>query len=835
MSALNRAAFTTLLLLLWLQYVGTAPLFEFVEKTPTNAIIGTFAFLGAWAFTLWAGSREHTNLDDSSEPEDSPKRGRARWPGGGGVGAAGAAAWLAGVLPHFGLGASKPTPWVTSLLVLLGAVALPAGWARLRGRAPLPGDLLRSGALFGLGLAASMVGGLRYQRLPLLDGDATGTWVTFGVAAVCMAGVALRGKPDAKALGALLGAGVLLRGAGLWSWDINPSTRDMLALIMSAQDTFLSGANPYGIHTMQRNSEIPLTYLPAMWTLYMPPRLLGLDIRWMGVLADAAVVAALWWGTLGHTEEKRMWYSAAALGLGAAWLCMPTVHWNGIYAEPNLWWGLLACTLVAILRRRWWWAAVGMGIVLSTRHFGVLLLPFFLVGTWHALGWRGALARLCVSGGVCCVLWLPFLSLDPEVFWFGTFHWLRAYGPAHETWFHYKFGFSGLLYHLDHTSWAMPLQALCVTACACASAALRRHPRAIWSLGALAYMCFIMFNGLIWASFYLGVVVYVALVLLTPKGGSEDAEYEALPRGVWRATLVATPLVGLGAGYVLMTLAGTWPGRGLEDAKAAIGPTEWRKGDVVLDRHTRRLAFIKGEWVAERAELRPARLGHDPFGGRLGARGIVDASRAWSLIDTERDHTFVGKMKALGKVVEERDAGRYIWLGVDLPKSSGVPLSRMLDRDASTIAPTGGEPIGFDDDEARKAGEVPGWVKAEAKRCEVGKRKRPMLYVHPWEGGVVELVFPKVPTGDRLLLAGGIQDKVVEWGRGAVDVTATVAGGPEHALRVENTAGVQWTVLDTSGLEGETFELRVKLEAEDDGQRWFCLEGWSMAFEDEGQ
>ena len=88
MSASNRAAFFALLLLLWLQYVGTAPLFAYVEKTPPNAVPGTILFLGAWAFALWASLRPGARATDTEDARGGPWRWIA-----GALGLAGAVTW----------------------------------------------------------------------------------------------------------------------------------------------------------------------------------------------------------------------------------------------------------------------------------------------------------------------------------------------------------------------------------------------------------------------------------------------------------------------------------------------------------------------------------------------------------------------------------------------------------------------------------------------------------------------------------------------------------------------------------------------------------------------
>jgi hypothetical protein len=151
-----------------------------------------------------------------------------------------------------------------------------------------------------------------------------------------------------------------------------------------------------------------------------------------------------------------------ALSFVATWLFSPSVHWNGIYAEPHAWWLVLAVVLAATLRQRFWLAAAALGVALATRHFAIVVAPFVAVAMIRSIGLRAALPRLGLTGAVAALLLVPFVLRDPESFWFGTYRWLVEYGPVHQSWFWFKFGFSGPLYKANLAEWMPRAQAAIV-------------------------------------------------------------------------------------------------------------------------------------------------------------------------------------------------------------------------------------------------------------------------------------------------------------------------------------------------------------------------------------
>ena len=341
----------------------------------------------------------------------------------------------------------------------------------------------------------------------------------------------------------------------------------------------MAGQNAYGIYQMQHGSQIPLTYLPGMWLGSLWPRLLGLDLRLATLVWEAGMWAALWWAAPQATQRARI------LGFGALWLVLPSTQWNFIYAEPTTWWALLAITLAFHARGKTIASAVALGLALCTRHFAVLLLPFFLLSWLRRLGPRATAEPLGLTAGVCALGLTPWIVADPDAFWFGTLTWLRAYGPAHHTWFYDKFSFAQPLYTSGAITWAPLMQAIGLALCAALYAwRLRLTPRARpWPL-ALATLMFIQLNGLVWFSFFLGALLTAVVTTLPSQPPAQPT------RTWWRPALLIGGLVC--GGLIASTFYDHISERGRAEASAALVQRGATAAQIV-DHTRRRLAFIQ--------------------------------------------------------------------------------------------------------------------------------------------------------------------------------------------------------------------------------------------------
>jgi len=690
-----------------------------------------------------------------------------------------------------------------------------------------------SAATIGLALLSILALGLDYQGLTFIAADRTATQVAMGAAGLSLlVAWVMPTITTGRLLVAVVASGLVLRGLGLDVWAIDPSTRDMLALVESAHASLLAGENPYTVHAMQRGSEIPLTYLPGLWLGYLPPQLLDLDIRWMGVVSDLAIIGSLWWAARGVEPDRREWAEAGVFAIACTWFFLPTVHWNGLYAEPHVWWAVLAVLLGAVARDRWWIAAAALGVTVATRHYGVIVLPFVLLAMWRRLGWRAMMPRLAVCGTVTAALLVPFVAADPDAFWFGTFRWLREYGPAHENWFHAKLGFSGYFYRHDIDGWLTLIQVAGLGAIILAAlAAGRAASRRVFAFAGTAYLWFVMFNGIIWFSFYLGAFLFVAFALVSPRSdlGPERAESPTDPALAVSAVVVAAAL-GAG-GWLGWTLVRSLSPSGLDRTRTHLSET-MASGDALVDRADWHLAFIDGTEVFD-ATSPPEDLevGRGLYAGFNGSLGALSSDRVWGVARPGRNGAWIDQIAALGKTLERTRIGRYHLVGVD-PPAVAASLSENLDRLAVSYGPAGGEHTSARETDRGspvwETPDAPSWVEVRPKSCTHDGTSRRGIYAHPDDEGALRLTWENVRLGSRLVVRGGLEDDIVVWDRGDVMVNVRIDGEARESLSVRNRRGIQWRAYDTAEQAGETADVEMTITTDDADQRWFCLDAVTL-------
>lgn len=776
---------------------------------------------------------------------------QAKWPFGVARASAAALAGLGGLVgagaiaglfsPHIAQFAAEiAAPLGTRRWLVITALAatwpVGLGLALAIDREVGPRALLRQGALVGVVFALVLVSGETYQGLALLPAGSSLAYGLLWGGAACLMGLAIAAPRRAGWwLAGLLMPALAVRGVGLGAWEIEPATRDMLALVTSAHDTFLAGENPYKLHQMQRDSVVPLTYLPGMWLSYLMPRLVGLDIRWMGVLADAVVVLSVWW--VGYSADRDSgveravgWGAAAAASFGAVWLYLPSVHWNGIYAEPHIWWGVLAWLLASVALKRWWLAAVLLGLAVSTRHFGVVLLPFVLVAMIRDLGWRQLVPRLAVSGVVAAVLLVPFVAWDPETFWFGTFRWLREFGPVHETWFYDKFGFAGLFYRRGVAHWLPVAQVICVALCLLGAIFASRDTRGVLRWAGLGYLLFVMFNGLIWYSFFLGATLFVAVVVSgasVRKAEPTEDEKRGLTGARWQLAVGFLATSVAAGGWLIFTLSQAMGSAGLQAARGFL-VGELGRGDVLIDESDWRVEFVRGTPLFGQ-EDRPGGVRVVNSLDALGARGLRALSgRVWVIARPARSEESLDAVERLGEVVADRRFGMYRVIGV---RAHGVEarLSEEVDRlEPFVEAPSADVAMTRNPEGMWVAPGQPRWLQVGPKVCEVGGRRRPMLYVHPKTGSLVRLRWEGLPVGDHLVVFAGLETSAVVWDRGPVDLKVSLDGEVADIFSLANLPGLRWRAVPTGGGDGRRVDVEITVEAVDDRQRWVCLDGVVM-------
>jgi len=765
---------------------------EYAGTTFGNPIVATSALLALFLGVLWVSPPE---TDGKPPPRWLVWVGRVL-----GLGAVVAGLWLM-------------APWVMPLLdpkhwpmpplgnyrqrelfiyaPVLAAYPVALGMALVRGRSS-GRDVERLGLLIALVLLAHLIGKQRVQGLPVLPyGRADLDTLTLSAGVVLVALLFVPRVPPFVRVLALLGAGLGLRYVGLETWKIDPATRDMLPLVKSAQDAFFVGQNPYGLHQMQPGSVVPLTYLPGMWLVWGVPRLLGAtDFRLMGLLADAAVVLGLFWAASGVRPAFRERAQGAATAFGAVWLFSPSMAWNGIYAEPHAWWLVLALVLATTLRKKWWAAAFFLGVAVATRHFAAVVAPFVIVALVRDRGWRGALPKLALTGVVASLLIVPFVYRNPDAFWFGTFRWLVEYGPVHEGWFWEKFGFSGPLYKADVQQW-MPRAQLALPGLLLCVALLLRGRRAYVAPAGTAYVLFVMFNGIVWDSFYLGCALFAAFAAAGGHALAAPPRPTAPSRVGFRVAVAGVLLSALAAGWATWTLVVSQRKVGLAAAREHLA-SALKPGDVLVDRAEWNVAFVQGKPLFPIPPVPAAREALDPG---LGPFGALAHPRAWFVLRSGRESELARELGALGTPVEDRRFGYY-----------RVIARADLDVQHALTSLPGSEP---------------------PRSCRIGGVARNLIGLSPKRGMPATATW-RGKLGKKLVIVGGFDDSAMAWGRSSARAELRVDGVSMGFLRMPNLPGTKLAVIATAHLGGGDHDIELTVTTRDAVQRVVCLDGWVL-------
>lgn len=191
---------------------------------------------------------------------------------------------------------------------------------------------------------------------------------------------------------------------------------DMLPIIKIMNQRFLNGqwSHVYDIIPEIWNGIQPI-YLPAMWLPFGLPVLLGLDLRWMTVLA-LFVVSALFLFKINPRHHKAPYLLLAAFVL--IWWLLSAENSGLIpYTEEGvviLFYSLLA---IALTGKNAWFIGIATSLCILSRYAIVGWLPAMLL--YYALNkdWK-SLIQFCATGLACFLLlvlipfgWTTFLKL----------------------------------------------------------------------------------------------------------------------------------------------------------------------------------------------------------------------------------------------------------------------------------------------------------------------------------------------------------------------------------------------------------------------------------------
>lgn len=229
-----------------------------------------------------------------------------------------------------------------------------------------------------------------------------------------MARVARRGHSAASMLVGLVGLTVGARLLTMGVWPFHRLSGDMLATIDRSLNELLAGGFPY------LNHPPPMPYLPVTFLAYLPPKLLGLDLRWSNVVIDAATVGA------SFLLARRLADRGRAAGAGAPpllnQLLLPCLMLHPVWVlhgansqyAPCLFFTMLLG--FAILFENHKAQAVALGLVVGSNQMLAACGPILVAHWLGRVGARRAAGLAMVSAAVFLVIVAPFLVWDPRRF-----------------------------------------------------------------------------------------------------------------------------------------------------------------------------------------------------------------------------------------------------------------------------------------------------------------------------------------------------------------------------------------------------------------------------------
>lgn len=357
----------------------------------------------------------------------------------------------------------------------------------------------------------------------------------FGVGAVALAAAVVRPvSPGWMLAGAVL-MGTVVRLLGLAHVPIDPSRADMLPLVEGALGNLLAGQSPYTIYVMPW--ELPLTYLPVTWLAYLPPHLVGLDIRLTNLVAELLIGATLLWlASVRHTNARGDATSWRA-SLGAVWRREPALLlWAWVFLQPTslnwslattgpVQWTLLSVTLARVVAGFDWLVAVALGLFVAATPFAAIATPFVLLSWLRAQGWRRTAQLTGITAAVAALFVVPFFLWSPEQFVFGAWRWFndnelypRLRWEMDRTW-SYIVGFSGIFWRFGLVGLLKPLQMVLLLGIAALYWLAGTHRRVLAPLCTAALLLFTLFNPVLWPYLYNPALV-TALLAVTVLGAT---------------------------------------------------------------------------------------------------------------------------------------------------------------------------------------------------------------------------------------------------------------------------------------------------------------------------
>jgi len=299
------------------------------------------------------------------------------------------------------------------------------------------------------------------------------------------------------------------------SFPLNALRSDMLPLIVSGCRSFLAGISPYGFHDIPHH--LIFTYLPGMWTAYLPAAATGADPRFINI--GCIVAAALILAFFSHDRKSAM------LLLSVFFLTPYLQYRHEIYL------GVVFLTLsilyILAVSNRIVLSAVVSGYALTVYQFLWVIFPFYFVAAWKRWGRTSAVLLGLAAVAIALAVILPFYAGSPDNFIGGVYgHWLFIDLPSINLFF--------------LVSRIVPADLMVVVQCGVMgivllAAAFRMDPADCWGWMAAALFLFIALNRVNSQYYYLIVLFLLALQGISTK---EDLSHHSEPGAYGSSPLV---------------------------------------------------------------------------------------------------------------------------------------------------------------------------------------------------------------------------------------------------------------------------------------------------------
>lgn len=286
------------------------------------------------------------------------------------------------------------------------------------------------------------------------------------------------------------------------SFPLNSQRSDMLPLILSGCQSFLSGATPYGYYNIPHH--LVFTYLPGMWMAYLPAAALEVDPRFINLLGIVSSVLILAYSAKGTRNFT--------LPIISVFLLTPYLQYRHeiYYGVPFL---ILSIIFFLYSKNRWLMSSAVFGYALATYQFIWVIFPFGVVAAFRKWGTRKAMVHVLTALAFALIIILPFLLDSPDNFIKGVYgHWLFVDIPS-----------VNLSYLVSlFVPWDLMIFVQGIVIAVIFGVSLQRmDPADCWGWMATALVLFIALNRVIQVYFYLLVLLLLVMHGISTRAPSE--------------------------------------------------------------------------------------------------------------------------------------------------------------------------------------------------------------------------------------------------------------------------------------------------------------------------